>query len=308
MFLKRDCTESSIKKSYRKLSLKYHPDKNNGDSSKFQQIKEAYDILTNKEKRSYFDKNSLYGNSYEESNHSTHTKTDYSSKVNKDFQEKEKFFLKTDISDKIKINFKQIYNSNPIKYTYYRLMKCDECSGFGNDSNDGIECAMCDGTGKNNYGEGKCQLCGGKGSVSHSRCKFCSGKGTFEKKQTLSIDTKTLVPGERYNKEHSQGGNYNRSKNLYGKFLLLIETEQDPEFKIDENDILHKKIDVHFQDAIDGNTILYQHIDDKTYKINLKSRSKDKDVIKLKGLGMMIDKQRTDLYLHLNIFIDYNRV
>jgi len=315
LFLKRDCEQTSVKKSYRKLSFKYHPDKNPGKEAdkKFQFINEAYEVLSDSIKRKYYDSNSPYGNSYDYQNHTTHSRTDHSSKVNKDFHEKEKYFLKVDIKRSVNITFEEYYLGKPLNVSYYRLMQCDDCLGYGNDTKGGIECAMCDGTGETRFTldgkNGKCSMCGGRKYISQDLCKACKGQGVYEKKQIIRLDKLyNFSPGERYNQEYSKGGNYNKKKNNYGKFFLIIDVETDPKYKVDNNNILHRKIDVHFQDAIDGNKIDYKHIDGKTYRIDLNSNTKDGDIIKLPGKGLKEGRARNDFHLHLNIIIDYNKI
>jgi len=316
LFLKRDCELGSVKKSYRKLSMKYHPDKNDSDEAeeKFGKINEAYEVLSHSEKRRYYDITSPYGNAYDYQSHTTHSRTDHSSKVNKDFQEKEKYFLKVDITRSVTISFEELYLGKPINVIYHRLMRCDDCSGYGSDPSGGIECAMCDGTGQSRFTldgdiNGKCSMCGGRKVISQSPCNTCGGKGTYEKKQVIKLDRLSrFSPGERYNQEYAKGGNYNKKKNLYGKFFLVIDVESDPKYKVDENNILHRKIDVHYKDAIKGNKIDYKHIDGKTYRIDLNTKTKDGDIIRLLSKGLKDGRARNDFHLHLNIIVDYSRV
>ena len=315
LFLKRDCLQESVKKSYRKLSLKYHPDKNKSEEAakRFQQINEAYEVLYDPKKRRYYDKNSPYGNSYDYNNHKIHSKTDFSSRVNRDFQEKEKYFLKKDIKRSVTLTFEEFYKGSPINVSYYRLMKCDDCSGYGNDPSDGIECAMCDGTGMSRFTldgkNGKCQMCGGRKFVSQKLCPSCEGKGTYEKKQIIRLDRiYRFSPGDSYTQEYSKGGNYSKKSKSYGKLFLKINVESDSKYKIDSDNILHRKIDVHYEDAIKGNRIDYKHVDGKTYRIDLNSNTKDGAVIKLTGKGIKEGKSRNDLHLHINIIIDYDRL
>lgn len=315
LFLKRDCGQDSVKKSYRKLSFKYHPDKNSSDEAakKFQSINEAYEVLSNSDKRRYYDKNSPYGNDYDYQNHTAHGRTDFTSKVNASFHEKEKYFLKSDIKRSVTITFEEYYNGSPIDVVYYRLMKCDDCNGYGNDSSGGIECAMCDGTGQSRFTldgkNGKCSMCGGRKFLSEEPCHACKGKGLYEKKQVIRLDRlHTFSPGERYNQEYKKGGNYSKLKKSYGMFFLIIDVESDPNYKVDENNILHRKINVHFDDAIKGNKIDYSHIDGKTYRIDLNPRTKDGDVIRLPKKGLKDGRSRTDLHLHINVIIDYNKL
>lgn len=314
LFLKRDCEQKSVKKSYRKLSFKYHPDKNDSPEAeeKFKVINEAYEVLSDQDKRRFYDENSLYGNNYNYKNHTTHKRTDYSNKYNKSYQEKEQYFSKINITRSVNITFKELYDSKPINVSYYRLINCDECLGFGTDPEGAIECAMCDGTGRNRFTldgkNGKCSMCGGRKYISNNVCKCCSGKSVIEKKQIIRVDKLyKFSPGERYNQEYKRGGNYNRKRKIYGKFTLIIDVESDNDYKIDNDNILHRKINVHYQDCIDGNSINYNHIDGKAYKINLNKNTKDGDIIRLPKKGMKESRTRNDLYLHINVIIDYNR-
>ena len=90
--------------------------------------------------------------------------------------------------------------------------------------------------------------------------------------------------------------------------ILNVNISRNQEYQINNND-LHKTINVHYQDAIDGQEIEYTHIDDTKIKIKLPEKSQNNNIIRVKEKGLLInDSDRADLLLKINIIIDYNRI
>ena len=188
-------SETEIKKSYYKLSLSNHPDKG-GDSDKFAIISNAYEILSDKEKKKEYDRRSKWGNEYDE-------QTEY---LDYEFSN----IMKSWDDDKFN-DFKKKEGLNIICYIddtfnglveYERWAICKTCKGTGKDEKSKIEikdkngkilkifdsdggCDFCEGTGKDPF-DNACMFCAGQGKTGSKECKTCKGEKRILGKQKLS--------------------------------------------------------------------------------------------------------------------------
>jgi len=189
-------TEKDIKKAYRDLSKKYHPDANlntNIDISYFSEMTEAYDILCSDQRIDY-DMKSKFGSNYDESFELFNININLEYDDVKSFREK---FKRNEVNDVI-INVDDTFNGS---VEFERWVKCKSCGGTGKDfsskivirDNDGNilkmfdaddGCDFCDGTGQ--YMGQECSFCNGKGKVGITPCKTCSGEKRILGKQKLS--------------------------------------------------------------------------------------------------------------------------
>jgi len=183
-----------IKKNYYKLSFKHHPDRG-GDQDFFDEVTEAWSVISNVNLREEYDKKSPFGSNYSE------IEELFKIRINYDFekdQENYDKFKSNEINDII-INITESDLNKPISYT--RFILCKECGGSGKDlsskivirdldgniksifeSDDG--CDFCDGTGKS-YNGTECSFCFGKGKVGIISCKTCNGEQRIEGKQSI---------------------------------------------------------------------------------------------------------------------------
>lgn len=188
-------TDKEIKKSYYKLSFKYHPDRNKDiDPKLFNEIREAYEILSDKNYRKEYDSKSMYGKDYNEDLELFDINYDFDYDKSK---QKLEDFKKNQINN-IQINVDEDFEGN---ITYKRWVKCNKCDGTGKDLSSKIEikdasgkvirtfdpddgCDFCEGTGKDETGE-LCYFCHGQGQVGMTPCKTCTGEGRILGKQKL---------------------------------------------------------------------------------------------------------------------------
>ena len=225
----KNSTDNEIKYSYRKLSFKYHPDKNKDKEAEqiFKNIAEAYGILSNIELKKDYDKKSKFGNCYNEYFELFETNFDYSHDYTKDKLEK---FKKNEVYN-IHIKIDDTFDGT---LEYERWVRCKPCDGTGKDlsskivikDNDGNilkifdsedGCDLCEGTGK--YRDQDCPFCFGKGKVGLNPCTTCKGERRILGKQKL---TKIKLTGDE-TKIDAMG---HCSKTEPGKvgYLLLIKS------------------------------------------------------------------------------------
>ena len=186
--------DTKIKKSYYKLSFKYHPDKN-GDPEMFAEITEAYDVLSNVDTKTEYDLKSKFGKNYDELQELflVNVEFDYN-KENAKFEE----FKKNAVLN-IVVNIDDTFSG---KVEYSRWVVCKTCGGtgkdlkskfvikdeFGNvkgvfDSEDG--CDFCEGSGKDHWGR-NCNFCFGQGKIGSQNCHTCGGEKRILGKQKLN--------------------------------------------------------------------------------------------------------------------------
>jgi len=224
--ISKESSEKEIKKSYYKLSFTHHPDKG-GDAIIFDQITEAYNVLS--EFRKEYDLKSKYGANYDESYEL----------LNYEFDSYKKGWDENKFEDWKKDNQLNviIYVDSDFKgaVEYERYVSCKECSGSGKDINSKIQirdedgnvlkifegadgCDFCEGSGKNWMGT-DCNFCGGKGKVGSNDCGVCDGERRILGKQKLKGIK--LKKKEKAHKVDFMGHVSKEDKDIYGHLWVV---------------------------------------------------------------------------------------
>lgn len=291
--LTNSCSKEEIKKSYRKLSKIYHPDKSfdNYNDDKFKEISEAYSILFNDLNKNHYDTNSQYGKNFNVS---------FITFDNPNFEEN------LDIELNVIVSLKDIYKSEPIKVSYHRYVSCKHCEGTGLERDDNsFECDVCSSTGR--YNGEKCPYCKGHGKIYTNICTKCKGeKRIFRKTDFFLNNVKNITKSDiKYIKEYGHQSRYYSEK--IGSLKLNIIYEPIKNYIINGNNLIYL-LDLHYQYAIDGYKLKYKHLDNIEYDVTLNSGLKDNDYVKIDNMGLLENNKRGDLYLKINIIIDYDKI
>jgi molecular chaperone DnaJ len=329
----KNTSENEIKKQYRILSKKYHPDiKSTGNEEKFKELSVAYGILSDSKLKMEYDTRSPHGNSYSPfggfssfgngggfefhfGGQDDLFKTFFggNSPFGNGFNpfgsfHREEFKENLDIDISTNITFKQIYNNDKLTLTFKKYVYCDSCKGTGFDRNSHSDlCEICDGTGINN--NRTCEYCLGEGKVYTGKCNICNGEKVVLKDNEVKIQNIFQLRNSTRNAYRGYGHQSKYFRNKVGSLIVNINLINDANYNISNNFDLNYTIDVHYDDAINGTEILYNNIDDEKIKIKLPNRTKNNDIIKLSGKGLLKDENnRGDLYLKTNIIIDYERI
>ncbi len=312
--INKSSTKIEIKKAYRKLAMKYHPDKNPGNAEaeeKFKQINEAYQILSDDEKKAVYDqygKEGLEGRGY---------KTDFNfndifDMFNDMFEggfgsgfEEEKSYTPYDIDKALEItlNFEEAaYGiSKEIEIEYFAL--CRECRGSG--AKEKEKCPTCKGKGSILTGNGfirmsqTCPTCRGKGYIIKEKCKKCNGRGFIRKKEKIHIDIPAGVDNGMKMRIPGKG---NESSNRgRGDLYLIFKVKPSKIFKREGNNLI-VEIPVFFTSAILGDKINIPTLS-KAKEIEIKPFTKDKTQIVFKNLGLADPNTgyKGNLYAIINI-------
>lgn len=207
----KDASSDTIKKMYRKLAMKYHPDRNSGDKNaefKFKELGEAYSVLSDQNKRAAYDQFGHAGVSQDQSSHAYENAYStfgdlfgdlfgetFGSKS--DFSKKEIKLKKNgeDLSREIFIDFEDIITGTEVSINLDVYRKCSHCNGFGTkDMKVFNTCVYCSGSGIQSIQQGfflfqkKCSYCDGKGSIIKNLCNYCeSGRVFTSKKISVKI-------------------------------------------------------------------------------------------------------------------------
>ncbi|MGC8479529.1 MAG: molecular chaperone DnaJ [Candidatus Micrarchaeia archaeon] len=302
--VKKDATQDEIKKAYRELALKYHPDRNSSKEAeeKFKLINEAYAVLSNEEKRKQYD---TYG--HEQFNqHYTEQDIFRDFNINDIFKDfgfnidfgGGRFTYNSDddsngnILYRMKISFMEAAKGANKTIEVKHIAKCSHCSGTGGEPGSKIvKCNVCRGSGRVKrvvntfFGAMQtvmvCNECGGSGSFYEKKCKECRGKGGLTK--TEKIDVK-IPEGVRDGMRLKLDGMGDFSKNGSGSIFLELSVSNDKTFERQGDDII-TTVKIPFYKAIIGGDVVVPTLNEpKSIKIN--PGTQEGTEIRLKGSGI----------------------
>ncbi len=320
----KSSNKEEIKKAYRKLALKYHPDKNKGDKGaeeKFKEASEAYHVLSDEKRKANYDQ---FGHAAFQGagGQGGFSNFDFSSSFSDIFEDVFGDFgdfgfgrqsrrgksrnrgndLRYDIS--INLNDAFLGTEKKINYTTYK--KCKTCSGSGaKPGSKPSACGYCGGQGRVRSSQGfftiqqTCPECGGEGQKITNPCGNCSGLGKQQSNEFVAVkipqgvDDGTRIRLAGKGEAGSKGGSN-------GDLYLFISVEPHSIFKRSEEN-LYYELPISFTDAALGSTVEVPSIDGKKTKIKIPSGTQSGKQLRLKGKGMPILKRNVygDLYIRI---------
>lgn len=334
--VEKTATAQEIKKAYRKLALKYHPDRNPGNKEaeeKFRQVSEAYEVLSNEEKRAKYDqfghdafKQNMGGASYAQGNFdpfdifrevfgagggaSSGGFYDFFGGMGgaaryRDFNAPEEG---SDIRAEIEISLEDAAKGVSKTIRYNRMVECPDCKGTGSKSGKGRKaCPKCGGTGQVNMRHGPisfsqpCPDCGGTGGVVEDPCPKCGGTGRVKERTEVKVDIPAGVyTGARLRK--SGMGNAGVNGGAYGDLYIVIYVKADERFEREDDNLLCE-INVKFTLAALGGQIEIDTITGKKANLKIPAGTQAGALLRLKGQGMpnLRGGAAGDLYVKINI-------
>ncbi len=330
----KNATPEEIKKAYRKQALKYHPDKNPGDKTaeeKFKEAAEAYEVLSNPEKRSRYDR---YGHSGVGSSGGGFgggmTIEDIFSHfgdIFSDFgfggfggfggsRQSRQTNRGTNLRVKVKLSLEEIAKGVEKKLKVSKYLSCKECGGTGaRDQNAFNTCSTCRGSGyvtrvTNTFlgqmqSTSVCPHCGGEGKIIAQKCTTCHGEGILKGNEVITIKIPAGV-AEGMQMTVSGKGNAARRGGINGDLLVLIEEEQHPQLIRDGNDLLYN-LYISVPQASLGAQIEVPTIDGKA-KIKIEPGTQPGKILRLRGKGLpeVNSYGRGDLLVSINVWVPKN--
>ncbi len=327
----RNATKEEIKKAYRRLALKYHPDRNPGDKEaeeKFKEAAEAYEVLSDDKKRAIYDRyghdglrnsggytdfhdindifsafsdlfDDFFGGGFRSSQRSSRTRQ--TGRRGSDLKITIKLTLK-DIRDGIKKK----------KIKLKKKVKCPECHGTGGTYE---TCRTCGGTGyvyqrvQSFWGEihrtTVCPTCHGTGKVLKQACNVCHGTGVVDGEDIITID---IPPGVTADMQMTLRGKGNAGERggPNGDLIINFEEVPHPHLKRSGIDLIYD-LTLSIPEAVLGTTVNIPTIDGEV-KVKIEPGTQPGKILKLRGKGLPQygTNKIGDLLVKVNIFVPKN--
>ncbi|PWU04012.1 MAG: molecular chaperone DnaJ [Bacteroidetes bacterium] len=329
-------TADEIKKAYRKVAMQYHPDRNPGDKAaeeKFKEAAEAYEILSDADKRAQYDRfghagvgNGRAGGGFSGGNMNME---DIFSQFGDIFGDdifgsffggggrsgtrgRSRGIRGSNLRVKIKLNYEEIANGANKTIKVKKYVTCGTCSGSGAKDKGSVQtCGTCGGSGQvrkvTNTFLGQmqtvttCPTCNGEGTTITNKCTSCKGEGRVYGEETVSID---IPAGVSEGMQLSMGGKGNAGERggAPGDLIILIEEETHPQL---QREGLNVALDLHisFTDAVFGTQLEVPTIDGKA-KIKIPAGTHSGKIFRLKGKGFpaINSYEKGDQLIHVNVW------
>lgn len=339
--VEKSASADEIKKAYRKKAIQYHPDKNPGDKEaeeKFKEAAEAYDVLSNPDKRSRYDQFGHAGVSGAAGNGGPFggfggggmSMDDIFSMFGDIFGGRGGFsggfsgfgggggaqqrrHRGSDLRVKVKLNLKEVSTGVEKKFKLKKYVPCSHCHGSGAEGNSGTEtCSTCNGSGSvirnqqtflgTMQTRTTCPTCGGEGKIIKNKCKECSGEGIVYGEEVVTVKIPAGV-AEGMQLSMSGKGNAGKHNGVPGDLLILIEEEPNKELIRDDNDLIYNLL-LSFPTAAIGGTVEIPTIDGKV-KVKIEPGTQPGKMLRLRGKGLPDVNGYTtgDLLVNISIYV-----
>jgi len=327
----KGASKEDIKKAFRKMAHQYHPDKNKGDDKKFKEVNEAYQVLSDDQKRSQYDRfgeagaNSGFGGGQQ---HGGFGGFDFSG-----FQNGQEFDMGDlgdifgdffwggggnrgkqvrrgrDISTEIEIPFEDSIFGTTKKILLNKQSTCDTCGGDGAKPNTNLKkCEKCNGQGKIHETKRsilgsfstvrECEHCLGLGKIPEEKCNECRGAGVFKKQSEIEIK----IPAGIKNGEMVRLTGYGEAvKNgQAGDLYIKINVRQHKTFKRDGYD-LNMDLSIKLSDALLGMKYELETLDGKM-NINIPEGVSHGQLLRVRDKGVpQSGSKRGDIIIRIQI-------
>lgn len=331
--VKKDASLDEIKKSYRKLAMKFHPDRNQGDKEaerKFKEINEAYEILKDDQKRSAYDRmghaafeqggGGFGGGGFDFGGGNFEDLSDLFGGIFNDFAggggrrraDPAEMNRGSDLRYNITISLEEAYKGIKQNIKYSTTTSCGTCKGTGSKSGKKSTCKTCNGSGRMRAQQGffvierTCSTCGGTGEMIADPCGTCHGQGRVHQQKTINVNIPAGVEDGMRIRVAGEGEAGVRGAKP-GDLYVFVNVKQSNIF-VRENENLHIKIPLKVTTAIMGGSIEVPTMDGTKAKVTIPEGTQSHTQFRLRGKGMPIvnSTRHGDLIIHTEIEIPVN--
>lgn len=325
----KNASEEEIKKAYRKLAIKFHPDKNPDDKTaedKFKEAAEAYEILSNPDKRARYNQygHAGVGGASGGQGHGGMNMDDIFSQFGDIFGGAfgfggggnrggggRRMNRGSNLRVKVKLNLKEIANGAEKKIKVNKYVGCKTCSGSGAKNGQYDTCKQCNGSGvvtrvqQTILGamqtQTTCPGCSGEGRIVKDKCNTCHGDGIVREEEIITMNIPAGV-AEGMQLSMQGKGNAAPRGGINGDLLIVIEEEDHPDLKREGNHLIYS-LNISFPDAAMGTNVEIPTIDAKA-KIKIEPGTQSGRVLRLKGKGLpdVNAYGRGDLLVEISVY------
>ena len=333
----KNASEAEIKKAYRKLAIKYHPDRNPGDKEaeeKFKEAAEAYDVLHDAQKRQRYDQfgfNGPQGEGFDGFGAGGMNMDDIFSMFGDLFGGRGGFggfsggfgggyekprFKGADLRLHVKLTLQEIATGTTKKFKLHKDVTCSHCNGSGAEEGTTAEtCSKCGGSGvviksvRTMLGmmqtQTECPDCHGEGTVIKHKCKHCGGTGIEKGEEVVEINIPAgvaegmvvNVPGK---------GNAGKHNGVNGDIQVFIEEEDNDTFVRDGNDLIYNLL-LDFPTAALGGEIEIPTIEGSKLRVKLENGTQPGKTLRLRGKGLPAvqgyGSGKGDLVVNISVYV-----
>lgn len=309
----KDASPEEIKKAYRQKAIQYHPDKNPGDKEseeKFKEAAEAYEVLSNSEKKQRYDQfgHAGMGNGAGGFSGQNMNMDDIFSMFGDIFGghfggfggfggssrgRQQRVNRGQNLRVKVKLNLQEIAKGTEKKIKVKKYVACNTCNGTGAKDGSYSTCSTCHGSGQvtrvSNTFLGQmqttsaCPTCGGEGKIITNKCTTCYGEGIVQGEEVISLNIPAGV-AEGMQLSVSGRGNAARRGGINGDLIVLIEEEEHPELIRDEQDLIYNLF-LNFPDLALGTTVEIPTVEGKV-KVKIDAGTQSEKILRLRGKGL----------------------
>ncbi len=330
----KNATEDQIKKAYRTIAIKYHPDRNPGNKEaeeKFKEAAEAYDVLHDPQKRQQYDQFGFNapGGGFNPFEGGSMNMDDIFSMFGDIFGGRAGFggfggsgsrgrqvHRGSDLRLKVKLSYNEIAHGVTKKFKVRKDITCSHCHGTGAEAGSTSEqCPTCHGSGvithttQSIFGmmqtQGVCPTCNGEGTVIKNKCKHCGGTGVEKGEEVVEIKIPAgvaegmivNVPGK---------GNAGQRKGVNGDIQVFVEEEPNDTFIRDDSDLIYNLL-LDFPTAALGGEVEIPTIEGTKLKVKMEPGTQPGKTLRLRGKGLPAvqgyGRGTGDLVVNISVYV-----